>query len=131
MAVERTIVPEWRDEQAQSRYPFTDASTLVSTTGVFIDKDFFLDAVVYVLNGSAPLYLAAVTFEGQAITVSITDSGGTTIITGQINPYETNTSIPLYDLNGRSAGVLVSDEDRLKRFQSWPATCSSSNVKGC
>ena len=125
MAVERTIVPEWRDEQAQSRYPFTDASTLVSTTGVFIDKDFFLDAVVYVLNGSAPLYLAAVTFEGQAITVSITDSGGTTIITGQINPYETNTSIPLYDLNGRSAGVLVSDEDRLKRFQSWPAGTQS------
>lgn len=120
MAIERIVVPEWRDEQAQSKYPFTDASTLVSSNNVYIDRDLFLDAVVYVLNGTTPLYLSTITFEAQTITLAIADSGGTTLITGEINPFETNTSIPLYDLNGRSAGVLVSDENRLKRLQSWP-----------
>jgi hypothetical protein len=120
MPVQRILVPEWRDELAGSRYPFSDDSSLESTSGVKIDKDLFLDAVVYAIGKTAPLYLTSITADYNKVTVTIEDTAQEIGITGEINPFSDSNSIPLFDKYGRSSGLLVLDAERLVRLQGWP-----------
>lgn len=54
-------VPEWRDEMADSRYPFEDDSKLVSADGaVTIPNDFLLDASVCASFDEVGLYSVTV-----------------------------------------------------------------------
>lgn len=120
MPAQRILVPEWRDELAGSRYPFSDTSTLEGTSGVKIDKDLFLDAIVYAVGKSAPLYLTSITADYKKVTVTIEDTAREAGITGEVDPFSSATSIPLFDRYGRSAGLLVIDAERLVRLQGWP-----------
>jgi len=120
MPLQSIIVPEWRDELAGSRYPFSDNSTLEGVSGTKIDKDLFLDAIIYAIGKTAPLYLTAITSDYNKVTVFIEDAARETGITGEVNPYSDNPTIPLFDAYGRSAGLIVLDDQRLVRLQGWP-----------
>lgn len=118
MAVQRTIVPEWRDQQADSRYPFSDSSKLIS--GVTeIPKDTFLDAALHPVGGTAPLYLKKIDIQANLVLLTISDSKNLIEVTGSFDPFGNADSIALVDRYGRNAGLLVCDEERIKRFQSW------------
>ena len=118
MPAQRNIVPEWRDEQADSRYPFSDTSTL-SAGSASIPKDTFLDAILHPVGLSAPLYLRQIDVETNLVTITISDTRNTMSITGSFDPFGGGDSIALIDGYGRNAGLLICDQDRIKRFQSW------------
>lgn len=118
MSVQRNVVPEWRDEQADSRYPFADSATLTSGAAS-IPKDTFLDAILHPVGLSAPLYLRQINVETNLVTITISDTRNTMSITGAFDPFGGGDSIALIDEYGRNAGLLICDEDRIRRFQSW------------
>jgi len=120
MPLERVIVPEWRDEQLDSRYPFSDSSTLISSSGVKIDKDLFIDAVVYAIGIAAPMYLRSITYDYNSMVMSIEDSFNEANITGKVNPFSDVASVPLFNSSGEPAGLLVIDAERLTRLKNWP-----------
>ena len=120
MPIQRNLVPEWRDEQSGSRYPFSDASTLISVDGWELPKDLFLDAIVYVIGASAPIYLKSILSESGLITFTIGDLADDFTASGSIDPYSSDVSIALTDTYGRPAGLLVCDEEKITRMRGWP-----------
>lgn len=120
MVADRLLVPEWRDEQLDSRYPFSDSSTLISTDGWEFPKDLFIDIVVYVVGASAPIYMKTVTAEPSLVTFTFNDLGENFPITGTVNPYSTDTTINLLDQYGRPAGIIICDEEKITRLRGWP-----------
>ncbi len=120
MAVERNIVPEWRDELKDSRYPFTDASSLIGTNGIEVDKDLFLDAIIYLIGYNAPVYIRTISAEARLVTITISDATNSAVITGTLDPFNNGDTISLSDQYGRPAGLLVCDPERIARFQTWP-----------
>jgi hypothetical protein len=120
MGVQRNIGAEWRDEQADSRYPFTDASTLEGSNGILIEKDIILDAVIYIIGAIPPVYLKSITSEARLITITIANTDDSLVVTGSFDPFDSGDTIPLIDSYGRPAGLLVCDAERITRFRSWP-----------
>jgi hypothetical protein len=120
MVAQRIIVPEWRDELKDSRYPFTDSSSLEGTGGIKIDKDIFLDAVLYLIGYNPPLYIRTISAQARLVTISISDATNSASITGTLDPFNNGDTIALSDNYGRPAGLLVCDPERISRFQTWP-----------
>lgn len=120
MPLQRDIVPEWRDEQSGSRYPFSDDSTLISTDNWELPKDLFLDAVIYVIGATAPIYLKSIVAESGLITFTVGDFADDFTASGAVDPYSSDTSISLTDAYGRPAGLLVCDAEKITRMRGWP-----------
>lgn len=120
MPTQTIIVPEWRDEQSDSKYPFSDNSSLIGTGGIEIEKDLILDAIIYAIGTDAPLYITSITAEARLVTITIQNAAATTTITGSVDPFGGTDSIPLIDSYGRPAGLLVCDAERITRLRSWP-----------
>lgn len=119
MAGQRILVPEWRDENKDSRYPFSDASTLEGTGGILLDKDLFLDAIIYAIGGEGPFYLRSMQNNSGIVTVTINNATNTSEIIGTVDPLTNNKGVPLFDTNGRPSGLLVYDTERAVRLQGW------------
>lgn len=120
MGVLRNLGVEWRDEQASSRYPFTDSSSLEGDNGILIEKDIILDAVIYIIGATPPIYLKSITSEARLLTITIANADDSLAITGSFDPFDSGDTIPLIDSYGRPAGLLVCDAERISRFRSWP-----------
>jgi hypothetical protein len=120
MASQRILVPEWRDENKDSRYPFSDSSTLEGDNGSFLDKDIFLDAVIYAIGAEGPFYLRSIQNDNGVVTITINNETNTAQITGVATFSTTTTGIELTDSNGNPAGLLVYDYDRAVRLQNTP-----------
>lgn len=70
------IYEKWRDEQANSKFPFTDDSTLTDIAGRKLSKNLILDASVYA-GGLVPVvWLSEINVEPNVITFTLTDSRG-------------------------------------------------------
>jgi hypothetical protein len=119
MSVERVFGLEYRDELADTRYPFSDSSSLKADTGYDLPKDIFLDAAIYPAGLASPMYLKKISVQIREVILTIGNSSGTVLITGTFDPLGDVGEVPLYDKHGRSAGIIVSDEQRLSVFQSW------------
>lgn len=116
---ERILHPQWRDELAASRYPFSDAATLVASTGISLLPDVFLDAKLYPASAKSPLYISVINVTGAQITIFIGDIYDEQMCTTTFNTLTPPSTLRVLDKNGRSAGVLVSDSLRLASFQGW------------
>jgi hypothetical protein len=125
MAGARILYPQFRDEQSTSRYPFSDAATLVGTNAagdtVEIAVDTFVDGVFFVIGGAAGLYLSAITVAAQKITLALSDNGFLKNVTATYNPLNPpdNGVINFFDIYGRPAGSLLSTPLNLARFSAW------------
>jgi len=113
--------PEWRDGNARIKYPFSDLATLVNGGGVAIDRDVFVDARLYPLGGTEELYLSRVSVASDypsAVTVYVGTPETPLLAWAAYDPAAppTNGELRLADAAGRTAGVLVSDADRLLAF---------------
>ena len=112
--------PAWRDEFEATTYPFGDWATLTSSTGVFIPEGTFLDAAIYPVGGGSKLRLSKVVVEQQAITIYVGNTSKEELCSGTIDLLSPVNEIRLEDTYGRPAGLLVSEEERLAIFQTWP-----------
>lgn len=111
--------PQWRDEQAPSRYPFADSASLFTTGGRGLGEDTFLDARVYPIGGAARMAITSIVAEANRTTIWIGTQRTARLCFTFFDPAEAPDLLRLEDAWGRSAGVLVSESLRLARFQSW------------
>ena len=120
MAGARIIFPEFRDEQSDSRYPFADSATLLSTTGVAIPRDLFFDAALYVINATTPLYISSITVD-SVITITIGDDAELNVATAQYNPLAApaDGALDVIDSNNRTVGILIGNKDNLSVLAGW------------
>lgn len=116
---EAIVHSQWRDEQAPSKYPFGDNASLVTTDGVSLGEDTFLDARVYPIGGGVRMSLQSITVESGRTTLYIGPDSAPRLCFTWFDPVDPPDLLRLEDVWGRSAGVLVSEALRLARFQSW------------
>jgi hypothetical protein len=110
----RIIVAEWRAENASLRFPFTDRSTLQSSTGITLPENAFVDAAVHPPEHSGRVFLGEIRVTLDATTYVLSSERASELATG----VRTDDVIWFYDSLGRSAGVLVVDPDVLPT--NWP-----------
>jgi hypothetical protein len=124
MSGARILYPEFRDEQSDSRYPFADSATLVSTTNAtaVIATDTFIDAAFFPIGGARLLYISSITVATQKITITVGDSGASQRIYTEYDPLgpPDNGLLTFSDTYGRPAGTLLSSPLNLARFAVWP-----------
>src|SRR4051794_25667472 len=105
----RILYQEFRDELAETRYPFDDAARMTSTDGFVIPAGAFADGSLFPIGAVAPLWLANVAIAPHAITLTIKDAKKNTVAVGTFDPTSGLDTINIADTRGRPAGVLVID----------------------
>lgn len=120
----RLIFPEFREEQSDSRYPFSDTATLRSNTGFFIPKNCIVDLNIYLINGDAGAFLASVVVAQDRVFLNFSDFSRQHTCVGIFTPsaFAENkyVTIPLEDVYGRPAGVLIGSGAELRVLSGWP-----------
>ena len=117
----RILHPQFRDENADSRYPFTDSSTLLGSAGRQLDENWLLDALLYPPNNTSPLAVLSIEINGADMTVFVgVSSSGTVLCSGTISLEDTpDGSIPMTDEFGRPAGILLADPNALTALRQY------------
>ena len=123
MAGAHIIFPQFREEQSDSKYPFTDSATLAASSGVAtLSNDIFIDAVFYPIGGGSNAHISQITVTTNLVTVTVATDGPEVLITGSYDPLrftEDNSTIDFYDSYGRPAGVLIFNQDRIAEIYQW------------
>jgi hypothetical protein len=121
MSGARIIFPEFRDEQSDSRYPFTDTAALTADSGVELPRDTFIDAAVYAIDAIAPLYISSIAVTASAVTINISTQTGDVVCSTAYIPLDPPVSgeLVLVDVYGRPAGLLLSSRTRLALIGGW------------
>jgi hypothetical protein len=117
---ERTLHPEFRDQNEFSRYPFADSATLQSSHALVFENSTFLDAAIYPVGIGDVAFLSSIDVGATDATIYIGDEHTLKVASGEFNLFNPTSTIRLKDTYGRPAGMLLSDETRLAIFQSWP-----------
>jgi hypothetical protein len=131
MSGARILYPQFRDEQADSRYPFADRATLLSVERKLdIGRDTFIDATLYPIGGSKQAYISAIIVTPSRVTIQIGDPANKNRATTSYNPLSPpeNGVLPLQDGYGRPAGMLLSAKLALSRFSGWPVATHTFNA---
>jgi hypothetical protein len=131
MAGARILYPQFRDEQADSRYPFADSASLVSTEQKLdIGRDTFFDATIYTIGGSRQAYISSIFVSQQQVDIRVGDVANKDRATASFNPRSPPESgvLDLFDEFGRPAGRLLSVPLALARFSGWPAATHTFSV---
>lgn len=121
MSGARIIFPEFRDEQSDSRYPFTDTAMLTADSDVELPRDTFIDAAIYAIDAVAPLYISSIEVTASVVTINISTSTGDVVCSTGYTPLDPPTSgeLALVDSYGRPAGLLLSSRARLALIGGW------------
>ena len=122
MAGARILFQQFRDEQADSRYPFSDRATLRSVErGLDIGRDTFLDASLYLIGGDRQAYMSAIKVENTTVTIRVGDVANKdrAQVTYQTASPPENGVLELLDNYDRPAGILLANVRELARFTSW------------
>lgn len=123
MSGARIIFPQFRDEQSDSRYPFVDKATLLSTTDKLdIGRDTFCDAALHIIDADQRVYISAIEVTALEIVITLGDATQKTRATARWVPTSPpeNGVLDVLDLHGRPAGMLLSTTLELARFAAWP-----------
>lgn len=123
MAGARIIFPDFREEQADSRYPFVDRATLkTSGDGLEIPRNGVIDAVIYAIDSGTSAYLSRVVISGNTVTVAIGSISGNAIASATYSPLSIpkNGYLVLRDAYNRPAGSLLCTQECLAVIGGWP-----------
>lgn len=109
------VYEEWRNQNEQINYPFSDDATLRNAAGDVIDRGLFVDARLYPLGGAEGLYLSRVSALEDVIRFYLAIPDGTEIAYAELDllAIPSDGVVPVVDIVGRPAGALVSSPDRL------------------
>jgi hypothetical protein len=121
MSGARIIFPEFRDEQSDSRYPFADTALLTANTGQMLPRDAFFDAALYIINATAPLYIYSIKITTGNVEITIGGDGNQQLATAAYDPLNPpkNGQLPVIDIHGRPAGMLLAKDRILAYLGSW------------
>lgn len=112
------VFPEWREMQADSKYPFADTSLLSNGNSAFT-KETFVDARLFAIGGKSQQFLSSVEITPLQATISISDESGV-LSSGLIAFGSGQSIVTLTDQYGRPAGILVSSVEQLNIIAAWP-----------
>ena len=115
----RTLYEPYREQLQAAAFPFADGMPLSNAQGDMLPAELFFDAAIYAPAGGPRFYLSSVTVDFSEVTLWIGSEQQPQVASVKFNPNDPPESLALTDSFGRSAGILVSDVDRLKLFQSW------------
>ena len=123
MAGSRIIFPEFRDEQADSKYPFADTAALKTAgDGFELPRDGVIDAAIYAIGAGARAYLSRVVVGGNTVTLAVGDENNFNTAQVTYSPLTApkNGQLYLRDTYGRPAGMLILTELCLALLGGWP-----------
>jgi hypothetical protein len=124
MAGSRIIFPEFRDEQADSKYPFADTASLQTADGALsLPRNGIIDAAIYAINSSNRAFLSRVIVRSGAVTIVIGDEDNIDVARATYNPLSApeNGTLYLQDGYGRPAGILLVTDFLMALLGGWPA----------
>ena len=108
---------EWRNNNQNVNYPFSDLATLRNTENVTLDRDLFADARLYPIGGDYGLYLSRIHVTASVLTFWLADSTEAELAYASFD-FTNDLLIPndlaVTDLYGRPAGILVSTATQLR-----------------
>jgi len=112
------LYTSWRDEVAQSIYPFAGLYTPKLYDGSDLPDGVLLDALLHAANSDGGYYLESMTLESNGlIQFNVYDYSRLPVATGVWSSNLPDTStVPLVGVGGTSAGVLVVGADALLSF---------------
>lgn len=116
----RVVYPEFRDEHADSRYPFADDTTLVATSGQVLANAIVMDALLFPIGNGGPVWLSRIEIERLTITWVFGNSAGD-VCRGVVDLGAVDASVELRDSLLRPAGVLLVNPALVFSLQSWDA----------
>lgn len=122
MTSARILFPQFRDEQSDSRYPFADTATLVSTNGsVRFTNSIFTDAAFFIIGAGARVHLSAVAVTAQTVTLTVAsdENGVECSASFDIAAIPQDGLLTFFDIYGRAAGRLLSAYEKLALFTTW------------
>lgn len=99
------IMPEYGNQNRQRKFPFTDASTLLDSTGEALPVDFVVDASIYPIDVTGPVYVSEL--DPANSTISFADAGGTVFATAVYGPVPGVVDVIETGAYERKLGVIV------------------------
>jgi len=123
MAGERILFPDFRDEQTDSKYPFTDGALLRLTgTQLEIARDAFIDASLYPIGARGQIYISTIEITTFDVTITLGDAAETRRCAVTFNPSTPpeDGNLKFVDQYGRPAGIVLSTPLALSVFGGWP-----------
>lgn len=112
--------PQWRETLSPVDYPFADGMSLTNAQGTRLPRETFLDAVLHPVGALPPVYLSRLDIVGEQVRLVLGDGNTSELASGVLDLSTAAEHVPLVDVYGRAAGLLVSDATRLAAFQSLP-----------
>lgn len=112
--------PFRHENLGQSLYPFGDASTLRTTSGLALDRDAILDLTLHPEGAAAGLSLLEVAVEPGLVRLSVGMPPRTVLATATFDPSAPPTNLRFADALGRPAGLAVCDPTALATLGGWP-----------
>jgi len=113
----RRINQSWRDEHATHLYPFADVATPITGLGLELPSGATVDALIHPANSLGGYYLESVEIDRDSVLFNIFDGTNTPSAIGVWSASLPDTDvIPLTDLDGLRAGVLVVSADVVRNL---------------
>jgi hypothetical protein len=114
---------EWRDQVKDTKYPFSDNSTLLTASNLLIDKSAIYDASFYLVNWSSRLFITSIeiaTGVGPELKIYVGNSSNKKAAVATLDPFSIPEVITFTDTLGRPAGIMVVDSVAMAFLQTWP-----------
>lgn len=111
---------EFREQNLASKYPFSDASTLVADSGLAFGSDVIVDAVLHPIGSFASLNLTAVEVALSGVTLWIGHDGEPRLASCGLDPRAAPGGAELEDALGRPVGAFVFNPPSALTLQTWP-----------
>jgi hypothetical protein len=119
---ERILFPQFRDEQSDSRYPFTDGSSLKpAEISLTIDPACFIDATFHPIGGGEAIFLNRLIVSALNFEFVVATANPSVTIRGVYDWREppSNGIMPFFDQYDRPAGLVLVDNEKMSQFLSW------------
>ncbi len=125
----RSVFPQWRDSTMFIKYPFTDTSTLVNSSGDRLATNLIRDMRLYTYDADEGTYLSTIEIYEDTLTISFSNSAGTVIAYTELNRATPQPIAHLYHPERYTAGVLLLDETEVTSLALWTDGIHSFNAR--
>lgn len=118
---ERLLAESFREQYGESKYPFADDATLLTTTGVRgVPRGALTDATLYPVGADGGLlYLSTIAVDDDTVTFTIADDSRKPVATAEFSPRTVGELVTVEDEYARPAGLLVNGRGQLAEFSTW------------
>lgn len=119
---ERILFPQFRDEQSDSRYPFTDGSKLQpAEIALTINPACFIDAAFHPIGGGEAIFLNQLIVSALNFEFVLETANPSVTIRGIYDWRDPPASgvMPFTDEYGRPAGMILVNTEKMEQFLSW------------